>query len=114
MNKEEDPLNTSERSMRMRIASHLSWANTKDRSARTAAARKRSHHDRFIEKARELHPGGTEAQIAAAAEALKKAHYTEMARRSAASRRIRSEMAKADKQERAAQLLAKAGAETAA
>lgn len=112
--KKEDPLNTNERSMRMRIAAHLSWANTKDRSARTAAARKRSHHDRFIEQARTLHPDGTEEQIAKAAEALKKAHYTEMARRSAQSRRIRSEMAKDAKQKRAAQLLAEAGANPAA
>lgn len=110
----EDLLNTNERSMRMRIASYQSWANTTDRSARTAAARKKSHHDRFIEKAREKHPDATEAQIAQAAEALKKAHYTEMARRSAASRRIRSQMAKADKQKRAAQLLAQGGTDTAA
>ncbi|MBX6168829.1 MAG: hypothetical protein IRY84_14480 [Thermobispora bispora] len=112
--KEEKPLNTSERSMRNRIAAHLSWAKTPDRSARTEAARKRSHHTRFIEKARELHPDGTDEQIAKAAEALKKAHYTELARRSAQSRRIRSEMAQAAKQKRAAQLLAEAGADPAA
>ncbi|MFI1287419.1 hypothetical protein ACH4VM_02725 [Streptomyces sp. NPDC020792] len=105
-------MNTNERSMRMRIASYQSWAKTPDRSARTAAARKRSHHTRFVEKARELHPGGTEKQIADAAEALKKAHYTEMARRSAQSRRIRSEIAKDAKQKQIARALA--GDETAA
>lgn len=110
----EDLLNTDERSMRNRIASYKSWANTKDRAARTAPARKASHHDRFLKLAREKHPDGTEKQIEAAAEALKKAHFTEMARRSAATRRIRSEMAKADKRKRAEQLLKQAGADPAA
>ncbi|WP_443305565.1 hypothetical protein [Streptomyces sp. KR55] len=107
-------MNTNERSMQMRIAAHLSWAKTTDRAARTRAARKRSHHDRFIEQARELHPNGTEDQIAAAAEALKSAHYRELALRSAQSRRIRREMAEADKQKRVNQLLNKAGADPAA
>ena len=109
----EDPLNTSERSMRMRIASYKSWAQTKDRSARTAAARKRSHHDRFIEQARELHPDGTEAQIAQAAEVLKSAHYRELALKSAQSRRIRKEMAQTAKKKRVNQLLDEAGAASA-
>lgn len=105
MTMEENPLDTNERSMRMRLASYQSWARTKDRSARTASARRQSHHTRFIEKAREMHPDGTEAQIAAAADALKKAHYTELARRSAQARRIRSEMKQAEKQKRVNQLL---------
>lgn len=108
--KEEDTLNTSERSMRMRIASYQSWANTKDRSARTAAARRASHHTRFIARARELHPDGTDEQITKAADALKKAHYAELARRSAQARRIRREMAEADKQKRVDQLLKNADA----
>ncbi|MFJ8791437.1 hypothetical protein [Streptomyces sp. NPDC102462] len=106
-------MNTSERAMRNRIAAYHSWANTTDRSARTAAARKASHHDRFIKQAREKHPDGTEEQITAAAEALKKAHYTEMARRSAQARRIRSETAKKSKAARVAQLLGESGATTA-
>jgi len=110
---EEDPLNTSERSMQMRIAAHKSWALTKDRAARTQAARRRSHHDRFIEQARTLHPDGTEKQIADAADALKTAFYQELALKSAQSRRIRRDMKKAD-QERAAARLLKAGANTAA
>lgn len=85
-----DPVSTSERSMRMRIASYKSWANTKDRSARTAAARKQSHHGRFVEQARKLHPDGTEKQIADAADALKSAHYRELALRSAQARRLAS------------------------
>lgn len=108
----EETLNTTERSMRMRIAAHMSWAKTVDRSARTEAARRQSHHTRFVEQARALHPDGTEKQIAEAAESLKKAHYRELALRSAQSRRIRREIAKADKERRVAQLL-KAGAENA-
>ena len=82
----------------------MSWANTTDRSARTAAARRASHHTRFIEKARELHPDATEAQIAAAAESLRKAHYQDLARKSAAARRLKREAAQAEKR-RAAELL---------
>lgn len=85
-----DPVSTSERSMRMRIASYKSWANTKDRAARTAAARRQSHHGRFVEQARQLHPDGTEQQIADAADALKSAHYRELALRSAQARRLAS------------------------
>ncbi|MBU8549754.1 hypothetical protein IMX12_13140 [Streptomyces sp. Babs14] len=103
-------MNTSERSMQLRVAAHMSWAKTPDRSARTRAARRQSHHTRFVEKARELHPNGTEAQIAAAAEALKKAHYQELARRSAQARRMKRELAEADKQRRTRQLLKTAGA----
>ncbi|MFJ8555272.1 hypothetical protein [Streptomyces sp. NPDC093676] len=98
-------MNTSERSMQMRLASHMSWANTTDRSARTAAARKASHHDRFLKQARAKHPDATEAQIVEAAEALKKAHYTEMALRSAQSRRRRSKAKQAEAKQAAARLL---------
>jgi hypothetical protein len=103
-------VNTSERSMQLRIAAHTSWAKTKDRSARTAAARRQSHHTRFIEQARELHPGGSDKEIAAAAEALKKAHYQALALKSAQARRIRKEQADADKKRRARQLLSTATA----
>lgn len=109
----EDPLNTPERSMRMRIASYKSWANTADRSARTAAARKSSHHDRFIRQAREMHPDATDEQVEAAAEALKSAYYRELATRSAATRRIKSEMKAAAKAKRIEQVLADAGSDAA-
>jgi len=101
-------VNTDERSMRMRIASYKSWANTVDRPARTAAARKASHHDRFVKQAREMHPNATDAQVAKAAEALKKAHYTELAARSAATRRIKSRLKAEAKAERIARELAEA------
>lgn len=101
-------MNTDERSMRNRIASYKSWANTKDRSARTAAARKSSHHDRFIRQAREMHPDATEEQVEKAAEALKSAYYRELASRSAVTRRIKSEMKAAAKAKRIEQILAEA------
>ncbi|MYT56910.1 hypothetical protein GTW29_09255 [Streptomyces sp. SID7834] len=82
----------AERSMRMRLASHKSWAGTADRSARTAAARKASHHTRFLVKARELHPTATEEQLTAVAESLRSAHYTELALRSAQARRLKAAM----------------------
>lgn len=105
----EDPLNTSERSMQLRVAAHMSWAKTKDRSARTAAARRQSHHTRFIEEARRLHPDGTDQQIADAADALKTAHYRQLALKSAQARRIRKEQADTEKQRRQRQLLKSAG-----
>ncbi|MFR9796183.1 hypothetical protein ACL02U_09805 [Streptomyces sp. MS06] len=105
---EENTLNTAERSMQMRIAAYKSWARTTDRSARTAKARKASHHDRFVAQARELHPTGTEKQIADAAEALKSAHYRELALKSAQARRIRSEEARAAKARRIERVLSDA------
>lgn len=84
----------------------MSWANTTDRSARTAAARKASHHTRFVEKARKMHPNATEAQIAAVAESLRKAHYQELARKSAAARRLKREAAQEAKRRATEQQLA--------
>ncbi|MFE9300571.1 hypothetical protein [Streptomyces sp. NPDC006856] len=93
-------MNTSEQSMRMRLAAHKSWSATTDRSARTEAARKASHHTRFLKKAREMHPQATEEQIEAVAESLRKAHYTELALKSVQSRRIKSAQAKEAKRVR--------------
>lgn len=105
-------MDTSERAMRARIASYHSWAKTKDRSARTAAARKASHETRFEKQARELHPDATAEQIEKAADALKKAYYSDLAKRSAAARRIKSAEAKKAKRERIAQELAQAQADS--
>ncbi|MFE4691209.1 hypothetical protein ACFRH6_14265 [Streptomyces sp. NPDC056749] len=80
----------AELSMRMRLASHKSWATTTDRPARTAAARRASHHTRFLTMAREMHPDASDEQIAAVAESLRKAHYTELAMRSAKARRLKA------------------------
>lgn len=101
-------MNPNERAMQMRIASYKSWANTADRAARTAAARKSSHHDRFIRQAREMHPDATEEQVEKAAEALKSAYYRELATRSAKTRRIKSEMKAAAKAKRIEQIIAAA------
>jgi hypothetical protein len=96
----EKAMDPSERSLQMRLASHKSWAKTTDRSARTEAARQASHHTRFLKQAREMHPDASESEIAAAAESLRKAHYTELALRSAQARRIRGQQTKAARQKR--------------
>lgn len=87
-------MTTSERSMQMRLAAHKSWAATPDRASRTANARRASHHTRFLTKARELNPDATDEQIVKIADSLKKAHYQELALRSAQARRIKSQAAK--------------------
>ena len=99
-------MNPSERSQQLRLAAHMSWANTTDRSARTAAARKASHHTRFLDMAREKHPDATEQQIEQIAESLRKAHYTALALKSAAARRAKSAAAKAQKRAEAEEQLA--------
>lgn len=90
-------MNTSERSMQMRLAAHKSWSNTPDRKSRTEAARKASHHTRFLTAARNLHPDATDEQIVQVAESLRSAHYTELAFKSAQARRIKSAAKKAAK-----------------
>ncbi|MEU5974362.1 hypothetical protein [Streptomyces sp. NPDC047315] len=100
-------MNTSERSMRMRYAAHVSWANTPDRASRTAAARRASHHTRFIEQARARHPEATDEQIEKVAASLRSAHYTELALKSAAARRIKREARENEKaRTRAAEIAA--------
>lgn len=108
-------MNTSERSMQMRLAAHKSWAATPDRASRTAAARKASHHTRFVDKARELHPTASDEQIKAVAASLRKAHYTELALKSAQARRIKGQAAKdAQRKKAAAELAAYEAGETTA
>ena len=84
----------------------MSWANTTDRSARTAAARRASHHTRFLDMAREKHPGATEQQIEQIAESLRKAHYKALALKSAAARRAKRDAAQERKRAEAEQQLA--------
>lgn len=98
-------MNTSDRSMRMRYAAHKSWSNTPDRASRTAAARRASHHTRFLVQARAKFPTATEEQIQQAAESLRKEFYTELGIRSAAARRLKGEAKKdAQRKARAAEL----------
>jgi hypothetical protein len=79
------PVSDSERQLVARIAAHSSWANTEDRPARTAAARK-AMLDRFE---REVDPDGTlmSAERSRRAEHARKAYFTRLALKSAQSRR---------------------------
>lgn len=67
----------SDRSVAGRIGAHISWANTEDRSARTAPAR-RALEAKFLEQA-----GGDPKR----AEHLRKAYFQRLALKSAQSRR---------------------------
>lgn len=69
-------------SMRARLASHTSWAQTEDRSARTAKARGASPVSRAYWDAR--HPDDP-----AAAESAHKAYMTRLALRSSQARAAR-------------------------
>lgn len=82
-------LTPSERSLRGRIGAHQSWANTTDRSARTANARK-ARLDQFE---REVDPEGvlTPAERARRAEHARKAYFARLALKSAQSRRRAAE-----------------------
>lgn len=75
------------RSLRASIASHTSWAQTNDRAARTAPAR-RAAMDRFE---REVDPEGvlTPAERAKRAENARRAHFQRMAYKSAKARQRR-------------------------
>lgn len=73
-------LTPAERSLRAQIAAHESWANTEDRPARTANAR-RAFDDKFLKQA-----GGDPKR----AEHLRKAHYARLALKSARARRKQS------------------------
>jgi hypothetical protein len=78
----------SERVLRARMAAHISWANTDDRSARTTPAR-RAALGRFedrVDPDRTLSP----AERARRAENAMRAHMTRMALRSAQVRRLRA------------------------
>lgn len=71
------PITESERKLRAEIAAHMSWANTENRSARTAPAR-RALDERFLAEA-----GGDPVRAAH----LRKAYYQRLALKSAQSRR---------------------------
>jgi len=68
---------SSEASLRGKIAAHESWAHTEDRAARTAPARAAMERQ-FLDQA-----GGDPAKAAN----LRKAHYARLALKSAQSRR---------------------------
>jgi hypothetical protein len=68
------------RTLRAQIAAHESWANTTDRTARTAKARK-ALEDKFLAEA----DGDSKR-----AESLRRAYYARLAFKSAQARRRRS------------------------
>ncbi len=66
------------RSSQARIAALEGWARTADRAARTSTARA-GLEAKFHREARDrLGPGATERQVADAADAARKAHYSRM------------------------------------
>lgn len=87
-------LTPTERTMRAEIAAHESWAQTDDRAARTAPAR-RALMDKFE---RQVDPDGTllPAERAKRTESARKAHYRRMALKSAQARRRRGPVGRDD------------------
>jgi hypothetical protein len=81
-------LTPTERSLGGQIGAHKSWANTENRSARTAPARK-AMLDKFE---REVDPDGTlaPAERAKRAAHLRKAYFARLALKSAQARRRRA------------------------
>lgn len=77
-------LTPEERALRARIAAHEKWAQTPDRTAATAAARRgfESRWERQVDPEGKLDP----AARLAMAESAKKAHYLRMALASARKR----------------------------
>jgi hypothetical protein len=78
-------LTPAERSLRGKLAAHTGWANTTDRSGRTAAARA-ALDAKFLEEA-----GGDPVR----AEHLRKAYYTRLALKSSQARRRNRDARKA-------------------
>jgi hypothetical protein len=81
-------LDHPEASLRARIAAHESWANTPNRSARTAPARA-ALDAKFLEQA-----GGDPVRAAH----LRKAHFARLALKSAQARRKARELTEAAEQ----------------
>lgn len=79
-------MNAEERKLRAQLGAEISWANTADRTARTAPG-SRAAEARFETQARELHPDAGDELIAKVAENLRRAHYARMGLASATKRR---------------------------
>ncbi|GAA1029795.1 hypothetical protein GCM10009565_62450 [Amycolatopsis albidoflavus] len=84
---ESEGMTPAQRTTRAKIAAHTSWANTTDRAARTASARKAAQ-DRFE---KQVDPDGvlSPRQRAIQAESARKAYFSALALRSARARRNR-------------------------
>jgi hypothetical protein len=83
------------RSLQSRRNAHLSWANTPDRSARTANAR-RAFEDKFL-----IEAGGDPKR----AEALRKAFFADLVVRSVRARKRRREVEEEARREHIAALM---------
>jgi hypothetical protein len=91
----------TERKLLAQIRAHESWAQTEDRSARTANGRK-AFNDRFLQQ---VDPDGklSDAERARRAENLRKAYFQRLALKSVQSRRKAKEArAQADRLDREA------------
>ncbi len=80
-------LTPEERTLRARLAAHVSWEKTSDPAARTEAARQ-AFHDSFE---KQVDPDGCldPAERSRRADSARKAHYSRLAYRSARARRQR-------------------------
>lgn len=87
-------MDPASRTLRAQLASHTSWANTPDPASRTAKARAAAD-DKFVQAARELHPGASAERIASVAEHLRRAHYARLGLASGLARRRKAESKKA-------------------
>lgn len=78
------PLTPEQRALRARLAAHTSWANTSDRAARTAPAR-RASLERF---GAQVDPDGVlpAGERARRAESARRAYFTSLALRSSRAR----------------------------
>ncbi|MEV6348561.1 hypothetical protein [Actinoplanes sp. NPDC051851] len=72
-----------------KLGAHMSWAQTADRTERTAPARK-AFEDRFAAQIREQFPDLDDAEVAVRAEHLKKAYYLKLALASAKARKAKA------------------------
>lgn len=82
------PENRTLRVLRAKLAAHESWANTDDRSARTAPAR-RAADDRFVREARERYGDLPDEELATRAAHIRTAYFTRLSLKSAQARRAR-------------------------
>lgn len=82
------PLSPAEKSIRGAIGAHISWAQTEDRTARTARARE-AFSERFE---REVDPDGvlTPAERAKRAEHARKAYFKRLSLKSSQARQRRA------------------------
>ncbi|MEU3962879.1 hypothetical protein AB0F42_24255 [Streptomyces buecherae] len=107
-------MDPSEKSLKARLAAHVSWSRTPDRRARTEAARRASHHTRFLDQARRENPAANDEQIQQIAASLRSAYFTALAIEGVRARRAKSKQRAEAKQKRIEAELRAAGRRPAA